>query len=218
MKKRLLLAFMAISASMSSFALSQGEFVYTPQGRFQITGANVNANSAFQDFTGWTVVSASAEKTLADNFNINANGFAEGINSVASLDATGGEGMRFKFEPTDASSSYVVSYKLKGDAAVSVRVKTVAVNTNLAQVYGEAAPEEECGEPVINVVNTAEELTADWQTFNYAIVGDGTARTYYISFTGMATNIEIADVQIAPALQFADLRQRDAMLEKINVY
>lgn len=218
MKKRLLLAFMAISASMSSFALSQGEFVYTPQGRFQITGANVNANSAFQDFTGWTVVSASAEKTLADNFNINANGFAEGINSVASLDATGGEGMRFKFEPTDASSSYVVSYKLKGDAAVSVRVKTVAVTTNLAQVYGEAAPEEEGGEPVINVVNTAEELTADWQTFNYAIVGDGTARTYYISFTGMATNIEIADVQIAPALQFADLRQRDAMLEKINVY
>ena len=61
-------------------------------------------------------------------------------------------------------------------------------------------------------------MTEDWQTFNYAIVGDGTPRTYFISFTGMATNIEIADVQIAPALQFADLRQRDAMLEKLNVY
>lgn len=218
MKKRLLVAFMAISASVSGFALEQGEFVYTPQGRFQITGANLNANNAFQSMDGWTVVSASAEKTLTDNFNINANGFAEGVNSVSSLDATGGEGMRFKFEPTDASSSYVVSYKLKGDVAMSVRVKTVAVTTNLAQVYGEAAPAEEGGEPVINVVNTAEELTADWQTFNYAIVGDGTPRTYYISFTGMATNIEIADVQIAPAMQFADLRQRDAMLEKMNVY
>jgi hypothetical protein len=218
MKKRLLFAFMALCVTVSGFALSKNEFVYTPQGRFQITGDNLNANSAFLDLTGWTVVSASAEKTLADNFNINANGYAEGINSVVSLDATAGEGMRFKFELPDASASYVVSYKMKGDVAVGVRVKTVAVSTNLVQVYGEAAPEEEGGEPVINVVNTAEELTADWQTFNYAIVGDGTARTYYVSFSGMATNIEIADVQYAPAMQFADLRQRDAMLEKLNAY
>jgi hypothetical protein len=28
----------------------------------------------------------------------------------------------------------------------------------------------------------------------------------------------IANLQIAPALQFADLRQRDAMLEKLNAY
>ena len=48
MKKRLLLAFMAMSAVASGYALEQGEFVYTPQGRFQITGANVNANNAFQ--------------------------------------------------------------------------------------------------------------------------------------------------------------------------
>ncbi len=59
MKKRLLLAFMAMSAVASGYALEQGEFVYTPQGRFQITGANMNANNAFQDLSGWTVVSAS---------------------------------------------------------------------------------------------------------------------------------------------------------------
>jgi hypothetical protein len=74
MKKRLLFAFMAMCASVSSFALSQGEFVYTPQGRFQITGANLNANNAFQDLSGWTVVAAAADKTLADNLNITGNG------------------------------------------------------------------------------------------------------------------------------------------------
>ena len=116
---------MAMSAVASGYALEQGEFVYTPQGRFQITGANVNANNAFQDLTGWTVVSASTEKTLADNFNVNANGYAEGLNSVISLDATAGEGMYFKFEPSDASTAYVVSYKMKGATAVSTRVKTV---------------------------------------------------------------------------------------------
>ena len=55
MRKRLLFAFMAMCMSVSGFALSQGDFVYTPQGRFQITGANVNAGNAFQDLTGWTV-------------------------------------------------------------------------------------------------------------------------------------------------------------------
>lgn len=217
MKKRLLLAFMAMSAVVSGYALEQGEFVYTPQGRFQITGANMNANNAFQDLSGWTVVSASTEKTLTDNFNINANGYAEGINSVASLDATEGEGMYFKFEPSDASIAYVVSYKMKGATAVSTRVKTVAVSTNLVKVEGNS-DNAFGGTNDVLVANTAEELTEDWQTFNYAIVGDGTPRTYFISFTGMATNIEIADVQIAPALQFADLRQRDAMVEKMEAY
>jgi hypothetical protein len=98
-------------------------------------------------------------------------------------------------------------------------VKTTEVSTNLVKIAGNTAnvytypsTEDEV------IANKAEELTEDWQTFNYAIVGDGIARTYYISFTGMAANIEIADLQIAPATQFADLRQRDAMLEKLNAY
>ena len=221
MKKRLLLSFMAISASMSSFALSQGEFVYTPQGRFQITGANVNANSAFQTMDGWTVIGEG--KTLADLFITNADGYAAGINSVVSTASTAGEGMYYKFEPTDAGSTYVVSFKMKGAALDNVKVRIPGdgykSETNLVKVAGNTAgtytypsTEEEV------IVNTAEELNENWQTFNYAIQGDGNARTWFISFTAMATTIEIADVQIAPALQFANLNQRDAMLEKMNAY
>lgn len=218
MRKRLLLALVAMCVTVSGFALTKGEFVYTPQGRFQITGDNLNANNAFQNMDGWTVITA-LDKSLADIFNTNANGYADGFNSVVSVDATETEGMYFKFEPTDASATYVVSYKLKGASAVSVRKITTEVSTNLVKIAGNDAnvytyPSTE-GEVV---ANTAEELTENWQTFNYAIQGDGTARTWFISFTGMATNIEIADLQIAPAMQFADLRQRDAMLEKLNVY
>ena len=221
MKKRLLFAFMAICASVSSFALSQGDFVYTPQGRFQITGENLNKNNAFQSMDGWTVIGEG--KTLAEKFNTNANGLADGLNSVVSLDATAGEGMYFKFVPTDASASYVVSFKMKGAALDNVKIRIpgdgykkednlVKVAGNTANAYTYPATEEEV------IVNTAEELTENWQTFNYAIQGDGTARTWFISFTTMATTIEIADLQIAPALQFADLRQRNAMLEKLNAY
>lgn len=220
MKKRLLFALMAMCMAVSGFALTQGEFVYTPQGRFQITGDNLNANNSFADFSGWTVATATEGKTIAEIFNMNANGYAEGMNSVQSIDATAGEGMYFKFVPTSASDTYVVSFKMKGAFAVSTRVKdeeatmskanVVKVQGNTDGVFG--------GTTDVLTANTAEELTENWQTFNYAIVGDGTPRTYFISFTGMATTVEIADVQIAPAIQFADLRQRDAMVEKINAY
>lgn len=217
MKKRLLFATLAMLSVVSSFALEKNEYVYTPQGRFQITEANINANSAFADFTGWTVVSAAENKTLDETFILNANGYAEGINSVQSLDATTTEGMYYKFEPGDANDTYVVSYKMKGSVALSIRVKTVAVENNLVRVAGNADGVYN-GETDAVIANTAEELSEEWKTFNYAIVGDGTPRTYFISFTGMATNIEIADLQIAKAQQFADLRQRDAMIEKINAY
>lgn len=227
MKKRLLFALMAMCVAVSGFALSNGEYVYTPQGRFMITSQNV-ASSNFADFTGWTVVSATEGKTIDQNFNINANGYKEGMNSVVSLDATVGEGMYFKFEPASADQIYVVSFKMKGTAQMSVRNKVTVWDgnnpanevtvPNVVRVVGNSANTFGAADDEF-VVNTGEELTADWQTFNYAIVvEDGIARTWFISFTGMPTTVEIADLQIAAATQVADLRQRDEMLEKLNAY
>lgn len=218
MKKRLLFAFMAMCVAVSGFALTNGEYVYTPQGRFQVT-SDLKAYSNFTDLSGWDVVTAAEGKTVNDNFTTDANGPVAGMNCAVSLDATAGEGMCFKFTPTDAGATYVVSYKMKGAATVTTRVKAgskistanvVKVEGNTDGVYA--------GTNDVLLCNTAEELTDDWQTFNYAIVGDGTARTYFISFVGMQTNIYIADLQIAEALQVADLRKRDAAVEKINVY
>ena len=221
MKKRLLFALVAMCVTVSGFALTKNEFVYTPQGRFQIIGDNLNADNALQDMAGWTAIGEG--KTLADLFSTNADGLAEGMNSVVSTAATAGEGMYFKFEPTDASATYVVSFKMKGAVLDNVKIRIpgdgnkkpdnlVKVAGNDAHTYTYPSTEGEV------IVNTAEELTPDWQTFNYAIQGDGTARTWFISFTTMATSIEIADLQIAQAQQLADLRQRDAMLEKLNTY
>ena len=210
MKKRLLFAFMAMCVAVSGFALEKDEFVYTPQGRFLITGANV-ASSNFADWTGWKVTSATEGKTLDDIFTL-----SEGV--ATSIDATAGEGMYFKFEPTSAFDTYMVSYKMKGAFATSIRIKTNAISTNLVRVKGNSGADFGADSLDYICFNTAEELSEDWQTFNYAIIGDGTPRTYYISFTGMDTSIGIADLQIAPAAQVADLRQRDAMLEKINTY
>ena len=225
MKKRLLFAFVAMCVAVSGFALTKNEFVNTPQGRFQIIGDNLNANNAFQTMDGWTAIGEG--KTLADLFNTNADGLSAGFNSVVSTAATAGEGMYFKFVPTDANVAYVVSFKMKGAALSTIRLNTIGYNgkneslgdvlTNGVKVEGNS-DHVYGGTNDVLTCNTAEELTEAWQTFNYAIKGDGVARTYFISFTHMATDVEIADLQIAPAMQFADLRQRDAMVAKMEAY
>ena len=200
---------------------------WTPQGRFLITGDLV-ASSTFADWTGWEVKSSG--KTLAEKFNTNANGYAAGLNSVVCVDDptddnNKGEGMYYTFQPTSADATYIVSFKLKGAPEYVDVVKTFIPGdgyqtpTNLVKVAGNPAGTytyPEAADEVI--VNTWEELTEEWQTFNYAIVGDGTARTWFISFMTMSTTVEIADLQIAQAQQYADLRQRDAMLEKLKAY
>ena len=227
MKKRLLFAFMAMCVAVSGFALTNGEFVYTPQGRFQVM-SDLVANSNFADLSQWEVITATAGKTVQDNFTTDAeNGPAAGVSCAVSLDATAGEGMYFKFTPTSAGNTYVVSFKMKGAVGVTTRTSTIGYNgsntslgdvlANGVKVFGNSEGTYS-GETDVVVCNEGEELTEEWQTFNYAIVGDGTARTYFIAFTNMATNIYIADLQIAEALQVADLRARDAALEKINVY
>ena len=217
MKKRLLFAFMALCVAVSGFALTEGEYIYTPSGRFQITSAPV-ATSLFTDFSGWEVITAAEGKTIQDIFAIDAEqGPAPGVNCAYSLDATAGEGMYFKFTPTSAGNSYVVSFKMKGAQTVTTRVKTTDTSINLAKIEGNSDGVW-AGTNDVVVCNTAEETTDNWETYNYAIVGDGTSRTYFISFSGMANNIYIADLQIAEALQVADLRARDAAIERINVY
>ena len=167
---------------------------------------------------------------MAEKFNTNANGYAAGLNSVVCVDDPTDdnnktEGMYYTFQPTSADATYIVSFKLKGGPSYVDVVKTFIPGdgyqtpTNLVKVAGNPAGTytyPEAADEVI--VNTWEELTEEWQTFNYAIVGDGTARTWFISFMTMSTTVEIADLQIAQAQQYADLRQRDAMLEKLNAY
>ncbi len=208
---------MAMCTFAAGYALNQGEYVYTPQGRFQITGDNVAASN-LADFTGWTVVSATAEKTIEQQASITTDGCAPGLNSMAMLDATAGEGVYYQFTPADASAMYVVSFKMKAASnTVSTRVKTVAVSTNLVKVEGNSDGTYGGATDVV-IANKAENLSTEWQTYNYAIMGDGTGRVYFISFTGLQTDVEIADLQIAPAIQYADLRVRDAWLEKFNTY
>ena len=211
MKKRLLLSLMAMCMGVSSFALSVNEYVYTPQGRFQISGETLVKHD-FSNLEGW--VSATDGQTLDDVYAVVKDTEA-GFWYAQSKVSTAGEGMYLQLSLSN-EQTYVVSFKMKGAIGETTRIKNI-ISTDLVLVQGNA-DNVYGGTTDVLTANTAEELSEEWQTFSYAIVPDGISRTWFISLTGMATTAQIADLQIAPAYQVADLRQRDVMVEKMEAY
>lgn len=135
MKKRLLIMFAAALGAVNSFAYEVGQYVYTENGRFQITGANMVKNGDFSNgFEGWTNFGGTA--LSPDTFEISANG-PEGRNCMAATLASGG------FQKSDGfatstnfmqtvqlapNGSYIVTYKTK--AYTLPRISSVSLDRN----------------------------------------------------------------------------------------
>lgn len=231
MKKRLLLAFAALATAMTGFAHEKESLVYTNNARYQITGDNLCTNGTFATgFDGWTAITAEGTD-ITSLFSVSDE------LSVTSLKNAATEGMYYKFTPAQSGSSYIVSFKIR-QQTLDYPYCTNAEYTlkDEGNVYGAAANmANKEGLNDINLVGTEAgkeyktnsqfvscgygfTLTPDWQTVNFAIVGDGISRDYYLMFAGMNTTVEIADVQIQEAVQVADLRQRDAALNYVNTF
>ena len=220
MKKSLLVGLMALSTSLSGYAFEAGEYVYAPQGRFKISnGENLCTNStcASNNFDGWTAISATAETTPDQVFSYDPE-----KKSFSSKTNVAGEGMYYKFNVPNPSGTYVVSFKLRQETAawpystnILVTTDAKGVNTygiqvadyNYVNVFGNSGGSFTSS---TDYVSYGKELmlTKDWNNVAFAIVGDGTPRDYYIAFSGLNTTLEITDVQIQEAVQYADLRQR----------
>ena len=221
MKKSLLVGLMALSTSLSGYAFEAGEYVYAPQGRFKISSSdNLCKNSTCaSNFDGWTAISATAETTPDKVFSYDPE-----KGSFSSQTNVAGEGMYYKFNVPNPSGTYVVSFKLRQetaaypystnilvttDAATGVNTYGIpAANYNYVNVFGNSGGSFTSS---TDYVSYGKELmlTKDWNNVAFAIVGDGTPRDYYIAFSGLNTTLEITDVQIQEAVQYADLRQRD---------
>lgn len=219
MKKSLLVGLMALSTSLSGYAFEAGEYVYAPQGRFKISSSdNLCKNSTCaSNFDGWTVISATAT-TPEEVFQYDVE-----KGSFYSKTNVNGEGMYYKFNVPNNSGTYVVSFKLRQETAaypystnILVTTDDAGVNTygiqyanyNYVNVFGNSGGSFTSS---TDYVSYGKELmlTKDWNNVAFAIVGDGTPRDYYIAFSGLNTTLEITDVQIQEAVQYADLRQRD---------
>ena len=223
MMKRLLFCALSALFAFSANAVEKGDYVYTPQGRFLITGeTNLMGNAgSFANLDAWSVATADTTgvRTLADNFTVGTDG---DVAYAQSLVNTVGEGMKFTSNSLDASGIYVVAYKMRNAVETApVKPLTTATNAthagagNLVTFTGTYTDPETSAADVVTY-NKAAEISTEWITYCYAIVGDGKTRVFDISLTAMNTNVQIADIQILEAQQVADDRDAKAKAEYIK--
>ena len=233
MKKRLLSLAAAALTTLSGFALTQGDYVYTPQGRFKVIDAASLVQFDLQNFTGFTAFSATEGRTAADIFTTGTDG---DLNYFQALATTGSaEGMNYQLSLA-VGKKYVVSYKMKsstltsthaticGHAGESGMNRAVVYNTRPDTVYvkdGEGNPTTEIES--INYVDNEffsqpQTISTDWTTFAYAITNVNAKNKYYISFSGMSSDVLIADLEVHEVTQVADMRIRDKYKSLAEAY
>ena len=212
MMKRLLFSALSALCAFSANA-AVGDYVYTPQGRFQITSETdlMNGAGAFTSETleGWQALPETSQ--ITDQFAVGVDG---GVNYAYSVKSDFYEGMKFTTANLNPAKTYVVSYKMRNkvESAPTIPLYTLtdttAARQNTANVVSITGAVD--GTNVVTY-NAGTETTTDWVTYCFAIVGDGQQRTLTISLNTMSTTLQIADMKIVEAVKVAD--DRDAKLK-----
>lgn len=201
MKKHLLLV-AAILASTSMFAHEVDQIVDTHNGRYQIVGANT---CTFTDLVGWTAVSATEGTAVSDIFAFAGEEDGVPAGYVAVSDANT-EGISYKISP-DANATFILSMTITAGEG-SIPNYTVSngdhgrtASSQLLKITGTD------GEGTATEFCIPTEILPGTHTYNWAIVGDGTARDYIITLAGWTPNVRISDIQIQEANQVGDTRK-----------
>lgn len=125
--------FAAAIGAVGSFAYEVGQYVYTPNGRFQITGKNLLTNGDFsKGMEGWT--NAGGEPLSADTFavsNDGPGGMACLTAIAGGIQKSDGFATSTNFRQSVAvqeNTTYIVTYKAK--AFVTPRISSVSLDRN----------------------------------------------------------------------------------------
>lgn len=125
--------FAAAIGAVGSFAYEVGQYVYTPNGRFQITGKNLLTNGDFsKGMEGWT--NAGGEPLSADTFavsNDGPGGMACLTAIAGGIQKSDGFATSTNFRQSVAvqeNTTYIVTYKAK--AFVTPRISSISLDRN----------------------------------------------------------------------------------------
>ena len=209
--------------SLSSFALEKGDAVYTPQGRFVVSGSSNLFKGDLGTLDGLTAVSATEGKEISALFSRGVDPTVGNyIQASTTADVT--EGFQYKIDGISSGKSYIISVKLKGPANTPLltthnTVDSHAGGTGSNKIYFASAPAgKSLSDEVSEEFSTPTTIASEWTTYNYAISSAKLADDYYLQFLGLNSDIEIADIEVKEAYQVADLRQKEYAEKVLNAY
>jgi len=215
MKKRLLLAAMAIICSLGTYALEIDDYAYTDTQRVKITGNNLVTNGDFANGTeGWTDAAGEA-------VNVEVWSFGEGLgpngeNVLTSLSGSTADAALCQKWDLDAGS-YIVMYDIKGDATTATYLTPGGANNVDFFLTSTANPvytRVDANDGTISVA-TPNGYKENWKTVAYYFeVGSG--QSLVMHFEKLTANTMITNIQIYPAKEVYDARILENKLEFVN--
>lgn len=210
MRKRLLLAALAMVSAVSSFAFEVGEYAYTATQRLKVTGENTVQNSTFAEglnVGGWCGLTA-IEEVSATTWKVTDGEGPNGEAVLQSQGATADEPICNVWSGLYGGQTYIVSFMIKGESAATSTVGTT-VGSNYMDFFlnadgslTHAASTDEA--PVVNVA-TAFNITTEWQTVSFVFTPDE-GQQLVMHFEKLATGTMITNFSINTVMEVYDDR------------
>lgn len=212
MNKRLLISFAAIMGAMTSFAYNVGDYVYTHDAKFKVTGDNLITNGNFaSNYDGWKDYSDGA--LSPDYWSIETGATEDGKGNViqsadGSADLTGN--YMYQAVPFETGKTYIVTFKMKGvdPTTSSITPKT----SNYVDVYANADGSVSKTADRFQQVATTDAVNAEWTSYSYsftATVTGGSKGYIVVSFGQLTQGTQISDVEIREVESVFDTRISD---------
>ena len=231
MKKRLLFLFAAAlcAGGVSADLYEVGDFVYTPNGRFQITGENLLTNGDFSDgFNGW--INMGGESLSTDTFEITTDGpDGDGdycLTTLAGDYHSSNLGTTANFHQIaelEANNTYICSYKVRAYTTPRFScTSTYSRNTNLQAFHLNTSPvfptnNTDYDNYPLDDVFSFSTIDADWteQNMDYSADSDIYCIVY---FCNLIVNDSYADFGIYEAKQVGDDRRAQDLIDMIDFF
>lgn len=212
MNKRLLISFAAIMGAMTSFAYNVGDYVYTHDAKFKVTGDNLITNGNFaSNYDGWKDYSDGA--LSPDYWSIETGATEDGKGNViqsadGSADLTGN--YMYQAVPFETGKTYIVTFKMKGvdPTTSSITPKT----SNYVDVYANADGSVSKTADRFQQVATTDAVNAEWTSYSYSFtdtVTGGSKGYIVVSFGQLTQGTQISDVEIREVESVFDTRISD---------
>lgn len=209
MRNRLLLLIVSIFTFAGAFALELNDYVFTSNARYKIMGENLCLNGIFDGFDNWSPVSDTV--TVDQSFSLETDPAITGhtIKSLVGGDTGYGCYQRFATEP---STTYIVTFKIR-NASGGFTSNVIGGNSNFVSAYfnttgihSDSTNIASCGTNI--------GVTTEWQTVSFAYTDTlGMSGYLFFKVAGIASNTEIAEVEVHQAIQVYDIRKAKKVID-----
>ena len=216
MNRRLLLSLAVGLSSVSSFAYNVGDYIFTSNAKFKVSGENLIQNGSFtNNYDSWTQLDGTSALS-PDFWSVEANAGPNGesvLQSVSNADENTGafvlQGVDF-----EASKSYVVSLKVYSPEAITTA--TTSTSANYLDVYANDGSSTATTAPRFQRAASLTGIPANkWTDVSFAFtdtVTGGSTGKLYVAFGRMTPGVQITDVEIHEVAQVYDTRLADRQL------